>query len=122
MDRLLFVYNANSGKMNAVLDSLRKITNPSTYNCNLCAITFGLFNEDDLWKTFRENSPLQLEFYHRDEFKKKFNSKWLSKFEFPIVLSEKNGEFEVFITTEELNGFTTSEALIEAIMKRATPD
>ena len=122
MDRLLFVYNANSGKMNAVLDSLHKITNPSTYNCNLCAITFGLFTEDDLWKTFRENSPLQLEFYHRDEFKKKFNSKWLSKFEFPIVLSEKNGEFEVFITTEELNGFTTSEALIEAIMKRATPD
>ncbi|WP_290788738.1 GTPase [Altibacter sp.] len=122
MDRLLFVYNANSGKMNAVLDSLHKITNPSTYNCNLCTITFGVFTEDDLWKTFRENSPLQLEFYHRDEFKKKFNSKWLSKFEFPIVLSEKNGEFEVFITTEELNGFTTSEALIEAIMKRATPD
>jgi hypothetical protein len=120
--RIIFVYNANSGKVNAVLDSMHKITSPSTYTCNLCAITFGVFTEDALWKTFRENSELCMEFYHRDDFEKEFKSKWLPKFDFPVVLSENNEDLEVFLSSDELNAFTTSEDLIEAIMKRSALD
>jgi hypothetical protein len=119
---LIFVYNANSGKMNAVLDSLHKITSPSTYNCNLCTLTFGVFSEDDLWKNFRENSKIHMEFYHKDEFEKEFRSKWLPKYDFPVVLKETNQELEFFISAEELNVMKSAEALIETIMKRSIPD
>ena len=122
MNRIIFVYNANAGKGNAVLDSLHKIASPSTYNCNLCAITFGVFSEDDLWKTFRKNSDLNMQFYHKDEFQKEFKSKWLPKFEFPVVLAENKGNLEVFVSAQELNTFSTSENLIEAIMKRSALD
>ena len=122
MKRIIFVYNANSGKVNTVLDSLHKITSPSTYNCSLCAITFGVFTEDDLWKTFRKNSDLNMQFYHKDEFKKEYKSKWLPKFDFPVVLTENNGNLEVFLSSQELNAFATSEDLIEAIMRRSALD
>ncbi len=122
MKRLIFVYNANSGKVNAILDSLHKITDPSTYNCNLCAITYGVFSEDELWKAFRENSDDEMEFYHKDEFLKAFASKWLPDFSFPVILSEINGELELFLSTEELNEFSSSEELIAAITKRSTLD
>ena len=36
---LIFVYNAKSGMVNELLDFAHKIVSPSTYNCNLYAIS-----------------------------------------------------------------------------------
>ena len=33
--KLIFVYNANSGKLSAALDIAHKIISPSTYQCRL---------------------------------------------------------------------------------------
>ncbi|WP_232221892.1 hypothetical protein [Methanococcoides burtonii] len=38
---LIFVYNADSGLINEMKDYVHKIVSPSTYECNLCAITYG---------------------------------------------------------------------------------
>ena len=116
--KLIFIYNANSDKVSAVIDGLHKIVSPSTYNCSLCAITFGNFSEDKTWKAFRAESEIEMEFYHKDEFLKKFQSKWLPKFDFPILLSEENGELVVFITSEELNKLENAPQLINEIKKR----
>ena len=116
--RLIFVYNANSGKLNALLDSLHKITSPSTYKCKLCSLTFGNFLEDKIWKDFRETSEIEMDFRHRDEFLSKFGSKWLAKFEFPLILLERKGELELFLSSEELNQIESVELLIEEIKKR----
>lgn len=118
--RLIFIYNANSGKRNAYLDSLHKIVNPSTYNCNLCELTFGVFSEKKAWKLFRKQENIEMEFYHKDEFIKKFNSKWLPKYSFPIILSGKSGELEVFLSSEKLNDIESIEILIETIKKGLT--
>lgn len=116
--RLIFVYNANSGKVNAILDSLHKIASPETYDCNLCAITFGKISEDKTWKAFRESSEIEMEFFHRDEFLKQFKSKWLPKYNFPVILSEANGELQLFISAEELNALKEVSELIDEIKKR----
>ncbi|MBT8255477.1 MAG: GTPase [Bacteroidia bacterium] len=115
--KLLFVYNVNSGLLDRLLDNAHKIVSPATYDCNLCTITYGSFTEDALWKAFRMNSGVEMEFYHKDEFKKKFASKWLPKFSFPAVLIPTNGELELFIPSELLNEMSSSEELIETIKK-----
>ena len=115
--KLIFVYNANSGKLNAILDGLHKIVSPSTYDCNLCAITYGNFSEDKIWKEFREESEADMTFYYKDEFLKQFRSKWLPKYDFPVLLSEENGELELFISAKELNNLENPSQLIEAIKK-----
>ena len=111
---LIFIYNADSGKLNALFDAGHKIVSPDTYKCNLCTITHGTFTERKAWKIFRESTSLNLLFLHKDEFERQFEN----KFSYPIVLRREN-TLEVFISTEELNATSSPEELIELITERA---
>ncbi|MDX1335126.1 MAG: hypothetical protein R3312_05025, partial [Gammaproteobacteria bacterium] len=66
--KLLFVYNADSGLFNTLGDIGHKIFSPETYSCNLCAISHGYFSEKKEWRQFIESLPVSCEFLHRDEF------------------------------------------------------
>jgi len=103
------------------MDGAHKIVSPSTYDCNLCAITFGNFAEDELWKEFRENTHVRMEFIYRDKFLQNYYSENLRSLTFPTILIETGTNLELFISSEALNEMTTSEALIEKITKRLTP-
>ncbi len=118
LNKLIFVYNADSGVRNALLDSVHKVLSPSTYECNLCDITYGLFSEKVNWKEFRLQFPMEMEFLHRDEFVKDYASKFGKNFTFPIVLGDHLGELEVIINTEELNQLGAAGELIDLIKKR----
>ena len=59
-----------------------------------------------------------MEFYHKDEFLKQFRSKWLPKYDFPVVLVIENEGLELFIDAQELNTFENAGQLIAAIKKR----
>lgn len=113
--KLIFVYNAQSGKMNALLDTAHKIVSPSTYNCDLCALTFGSLRENAVWKNFRENSKVPMEFYHKDEFEKAFASKWLAKYTYPVLLMQNENELEVGLTAEQFAEIDTLESLISKV-------
>lgn len=116
--KLILVYNANSGIKNAILDGMHKVLSPSTYECNLCDITFGWVAEKRTWKNFRQQSGLQMEFLHKDEFEKQYASKFGHKFTFPIALAEGTNDLEVVISTEEINGLKRAEELIDLIEQR----
>ena len=118
VQKLVFIYNADSGLRNVILDSAHKILSPDTYACSLCDITYGAFTENSVWKKFRKETNLDMEFLHKDEFSKAYASKFGHKFTFPIVLAESNSGLEVFIKTEELNDLENSEALITLVQKR----
>jgi len=111
---LIFVYNADSGKLNVLFDVGHKIVSPGTYKCDLCALTHGTFTERKVWKHFRESTSLNLIFLHKDEFEKQFEN----SFSYPIVLRREK-VLEVFISTAELNAMSSPEELIELITERA---
>ncbi len=116
--KLIFVYNANSGTRNAILDSMHKVFSPTTYACSLCDITYGLVSENKVWKKFREQSGRIMEFLHKDEFSQLYASKFGHKFEFPIVLLEGEKGLEVLISTSELNELKDAEDLITKVRQR----
>ena len=116
--KLIFVYNADSGKVNALWDSAHKLFSPKNYDCNLCALTFGTFSEKKIWKQFRKSVDAEMIFLHRDEFQKQYKSKWLQKVDFPVILVSINEGLEVFISSEELKELKTPESLIELITER----
>ncbi|KQC29837.1 hypothetical protein [Flagellimonas eckloniae] len=116
--KLIFIYNANSGKRNALMDSMHKVFNPSTYDCKLCDITFGVMTENKTWKKFRQEIELQMEFLHKDEFAKKYASKFGHKFNFPIVLIEGEQGLEILISKEELNQLETANGLVDLVKER----
>ncbi|NJB70808.1 hypothetical protein GGR42_001270 [Saonia flava] len=124
-NKLIFVYNANSGIHNAILDSAHKMLSPETYACNLCDITYGTIKEDKIWRKYRKSNKnmvkahnpkgLEMQFLHKNEFIKKFDHQDDDPYSYPIVFAIINGYMEVFIHTEILNVVETSEELIELI-------
>lgn len=66
--RLIFVYNADGGRLAGLKDMFHKILSPSTYPCSLCAVTYGATAMQPEWRAFIETLPVPMEFLHRDEF------------------------------------------------------
>ncbi|MDJ0535794.1 MAG: GTPase [Xenococcaceae cyanobacterium MO_207.B15] len=108
--KLIFVYNADSGWMNTLIDIGHKALSPQTYECNLCGLTFGLVSEHKQWKQFREESDTEMEFLHRDEFEQKY----ARKFKYPVILKEDN-DLSVAISQAELNQIKTLDELISQV-------
>ena len=108
--KLIFVYNADSGLMNTLMDIGHKAISPQTYECNLCGLTFGLFTEHQQWKEFRKASDKDMEFLHRDEFEQKYGR----QFEYPVILKQDE-DLKVAISKAELNKIKTLDELISQV-------
>jgi len=65
VDRLLFVYNADSGTLNAIIDSARKLL--SINGCPLCSLTHSLAGERSEWLSCKESIGVPVDYVHRDE-------------------------------------------------------
>ena len=100
------------------MDSVHKAIKPSTYNCKLCRLTHGFFEEKRNWKKFRENLDLETEFLHKDEFQKLYASKFGYKFEFPVILLQNKKGLEVFLSKDEFDEISSLETLILRIEER----
>ncbi len=112
--KLIFVYNADSGALNAMFDIGHKIMSPGTYKCNLCKLTYGNFREEEKWKEYREKSLVDMEFLHKDEFE----NLYCLKFEYPVVLRQ-TGSIDVIISKDTLDNLKSIDALINTIKKIA---
>ena len=116
--KLLFVYNANNGAGSKMLDFAHKILSPATYDCKLCALTFGTFTEHGQWKAFRKALQAkghQLSFLHKNKFQKSYKSKFGHAHTFPIILLETAYGLEVWVSTQTLNGMLTVQELITTV-------
>ena len=118
IQQLLFVYNANSGARNAILDSMHKVFSPSTYDCNLCHLTYGLLTENRVWKKFREQSKIPMQFLHKDEFVGDYASKFGLELTFPIILFKNGNVWDILVSTGELGQLKTPQELIGLIRGR----
>ncbi len=64
--KAIFIYNAGSGALAAMLDSAKKLARPSSA-CSLCAITHGVFSEKAEWRDLECRLGLPTSYYHRDQ-------------------------------------------------------
>lgn len=87
MQKILFVYNADQGKLNAAIDSLHKFISPGTYQCALCSLTHGAFGMKKDWQAFLAELDAEFEFIHRDEMTARFGSA-LTGTDLPIVVQQ----------------------------------
>lgn len=124
--KLIFVYNADAGGFfSGIKDTLHKTFRKSTYQCNLCAVTFGAFGMKKEWKNYVNNLDAPVEFFKKDKFKfeflhkDEFEEKYLIKdAKFPSAYIIKEGRLELFITQDEMNVIKSIEELKEIIDER----
>ena len=102
--RLLFVYNADSGIVNSLKDLLHKNFSPSTYQCNLCALTFNNTGMRGEWAGFVDELGYPVEFLHRDELKERYG---VVDVYLPALLRKDPSGVTVIIPAEEINDLWT---------------
>jgi hypothetical protein len=113
--KLIFVYNADSGFKNLMIDVAHKIFSPKTYPCKLCDLTYGKLSERKAWKKFRKQANAEMKFLHADEFKALYKSKFRPAFQLPVVLIEEQYDLQVLISQNALNDIDDVETLIDKI-------
>jgi hypothetical protein len=105
---ILFVYNAEKDLVNGAIDYAHKVFKPSTYKCDLCALTYHNLGQRSSWKEFRKATNADLSFYYIKGFEKKFNE----SYDYPVVLKRDNGQNTVILNHQDLSEFGTVEDLI----------
>lgn len=113
--KLLFVYNADSGVMNSIIDTGHKLISPETYQCNLCRLTFGTFAMRNEWKKVVDNLRIPVEFLHRSEFHSFYPER---RDELPAAFIVEHGELRQLVNKSEINSCTTLEQLIDLIQTK----
>ena len=114
---LILVYNADSGFFNIIKDALHKTILPSTYQCSLCALTYGTINMKSRWKEFIARLELPSKFLHKDEFYKTLESHphKIGNISFPAIFLHKKGIMSLFVNSNEINRCKTLEDLMALI-------
>jgi hypothetical protein len=108
--KLIFIYNANSGKLNTLFDIAHKLISPETYQCDLCSLTHEALSEKKTWQEFRKRNGLKMEFLHKDEFEK-LHAK---TFDYPVILKQAD-DIELFLNADEISHIKSVDELIALI-------
>ncbi len=113
--KLVFVYNAEAGIVRGFMDSIHKIISPSSYACDLCAITYGLTSMNRDWRVWLQELEVPTEFFHRAEFKKAWPE---ANFELPVILIEERKRLTPVIGAETLAEIKDVDQLIAVLEDR----
>ena len=111
---LIFIYNAKSGVVNELVDVAHKIVSPETYDCNLCALSYGAFFMEKKWSTYIETLPIKSIFTFRDKFSKKGGN----NLKFPSVFLRNDVGLEEIITATEINEIKNLDQLIDLLNQK----
>lgn len=108
-NKIIVVYNADSGAGNTLMDIAHKAISPSTYSCALCQLTHGIFSAKSEWETFLNESEMQVEVMHKDEFELKYSK----QLKYPVILD--GDSLKVILTPEEIGKISSTEELINKL-------
>jgi hypothetical protein len=109
--KLIFVYNANTDPVSAIVDYAHKVFKPSTYKCDLCGLTYHNFGQRSAWKKFKARSTMEMEFMYIRGFEKEFNL----RFEYPVILVKNGENIQQLMGKKDFQGIESVEELIEKL-------
>jgi hypothetical protein len=99
IDRLLFVFNADTGSFNAFLDSARKLLRLN--GCTLCSITHGLAGEKSEWRECKEEIGVPVDYIHRDEISGELRS--VVGDQLPCIVAQTGSDLVLLLTPDVLD-------------------
>jgi len=112
--RLIFIYNAKSGLVNEFLDFTHKIVSPSTYNCNLCAISYDNFSMKKKWSDYISSLPVKSTFTYKD----KVSEYGYDNIKLPSIIFQDMSKSKVIISSVEINKLKKIDQLINILSDR----
>lgn len=115
-NRLVFVYNAKAGLLAGALDSIHKTLSPSTYACDLCALTHGALTMRPQWRSWLKSLSIHADFYHRPDFRVAYPA--FAAAPLPLVGVVTRGQLSVLLCRDELSELTSLDDLVSALQSK----
>jgi hypothetical protein len=115
MDKLIFVYNADSGIINSVKDWAHKIVSPETYACSLCALTYDNLGMRRPWREFIQGLGYEVEFLHRDELAEQYGIKNVN---LPATFVLQKGKPQLWIQSESMDSCESLDDLQNLVTQK----
>lgn len=98
VERLVFVYDADSGFMGLVADSAKKLF--QLKGCALCTITHGLTGEKREWSKTKDDIGVEVDGVHRDELDDELDR--VVQGRLPCVVAETTDGEKIFLLAPEV--------------------
>ncbi len=117
---LIFVYNASSTLLAQLKDAVHKVISPDTYLCNLCRVTYGVFEMKKEWREFIDSLPYKVTFLHQDEFYRQFPKS--KEAMLPVIFKKQEEELIEFVSAQEINQQKTIGELKTLVLKKTAND
>jgi hypothetical protein len=105
---ILFVYNADNGLANSLIDYGKKYVSPSKYDCQLCMVSYGPFGMKKNWKAFVSSLSYPVKFLHKNEFIQKYPQ---SSIKLPAMLISNDEEIETLINSIDFDKILSLDEL-----------
>lgn len=115
--KLVFIYNAHSGRIHAALDTLHKWLSPDTYSCQLCRIGYHGFGMRQALRDYLQRLDLELVFLHRDDYRQYIQQ----ELPLPAILLTQENDTTVLLSAAQLGQCDNLEQLLEALNQSLQP-
>ena len=117
--RLLFIYGNDSGAVNGLIHYIHKVVSPSTYDCQLCGLTYGPLGQRAAWAHALSTLGMSSEFLHRDEAIARYGG---DQPPYPAVFAVESHGLTQLITKHEIESCRDLDALITLLRARSVPN
>ena len=105
---LVFIYNARSGNLQALLDLVHKTLSPATYRCALCQLTYT-FRMRQQWREYLEGLPWDIEFRYFDQL---VEEERMPAGTLPACLLKSGNHRQLLLNADMINGCEDVAGLI----------
>ena len=120
--QLIFIYNANSGVVAGIKDSVQKIKTGKS-KCSLCTATWSAFNVKSSWRAKEKQIKVPFVYYHRDDMPEDIsNFVEEQKVLLPVVLIKENDKLRILIPSDRLDRCVGNDDCVWNQLKAAYPD
>jgi hypothetical protein len=111
--RLVFIYHARSGTLQAVLDLLHKTFFPGTYRCDLCRLTYT-YRMRQPWRDYLASLPWEIQFRYADQLDDDLRK---LAGPLPCCLLEKGADRRLLLDADMISQCQDVAGLIEMLEK-----
>ena len=98
------------------MDSVHKLVSPSTYPCQLCAITYGLIGMRREWRAFLDRLGMETVFHHRPDFRAAFPA--AANWPLPLIAVDTDGVLAPLVSAADFRFIPDLAALIVLVKER----
>lgn len=112
MSAIIFVYNADSGLLNALTDTAHKLLAPETYQCRLSTITGTALGPKRRWREFVCSLGRAVEFLHRNELRRAYA---IDGIPLPAMFLRDKGELHLALAADAINRCRSIDELEELV-------